>query len=74
MGFSLKKLANNFPGVGMINDMFKDPQYPKLPEPEVIPVKDEAAQRKARRKAIAARMAKSGRASTMLTQDSESLG
>ncbi len=83
MGFSLKSLKNigkkalNISTLGLsdsISDMFSKPKEPKIPEAEVIPTKDEASQRRARRRAISAQLARSGRASTIMSQDRETLG
>lgn len=53
--------------------MPKKPKYPVLPPEKPMPVGDEAEKRKARRRAIAAQRARSGRASTILSQR-ETLG
>lgn len=69
----LGKLVEKVPGVDLINDMFKSPQYPQLPQEKVMPKNDEDARKKARRRSIARQRARSGRQSTMLT-DRETLG
>ena len=51
----------------------KKPKYPDIPEPTVMPTANDDEQRKARRRAIAAQMARSGRASTIMS-DKETLG
>ena len=76
MGFGLgdvfktpKKLYDTFES--MISP--KKPEYPDIPEPTVMPTANDDEQRKARRRAIAAQMARSGRASTIMS-DKETLG
>jgi hypothetical protein len=82
MGFSLKKLGRGALAIGtlggseVLNNVLnpKKPKQPNLPEPEVMPMVDEASQRKARRRSIAAQRARHGRASTILTADKETMG
>ena len=85
MGFglgSIKKIGKKALSIGTLgaSDMLeniinpKKPKQPKIPEPEVIPIADEAGQRKARRRSIAAQQARHGRSSTILTSEKESLG
>jgi|32_taG_2_1085360.scaffolds.fasta_scaffold70864_2 hypothetical protein len=73
IGKFLGNLAENIPGVDLLNDMFKSPKYPQLPPEKVMPKNDEEARKKARRRSIARQRARSGRASTMLT-NKETLG
>jgi len=76
MGFSLKSIfkapKNILEGIGDIINP-KKPKYPKLPPEKVMPVGDEAEKRKARRRSIAQQRARSGRASTIMSQG-EKLG
>jgi len=51
----------------------KKPKMPNIPEPTVMPIANDDEQRKARRRAIAAQMARSGRASTIMS-NKETLG
>jgi len=51
----------------------KNPKMPNVQEPTVMPTANDDEQRMARRRAIAAQMARSGRASTIMS-DKETLG
>ena len=55
--------------MGFISDMFKTPSMPVLSQPKPIPIVDSATSRKAKRRSIARQQKRSGRASTILTED-----
>lgn len=52
----------------------KEPAPTPAPEPQTMPVADDEAIRTARRRSIASQMKRSGRSSTMLSSDSDTLG
>lgn len=79
-GFAKKALGGLVGGaLDIFNAPFKSlmpgsPDMPPLPQVKKMPVGDEDEKRKARRRAIAAQLARSGRASTIMSQQSETLG
>ena len=78
MGF-LSKLVGGVASATGLDDVFsifkpKKPKYPKIPEPQIMPMADDETQKRARRRSIAAQLARKGRASTIMSQDRETLG
>ena len=75
MGFGLGSIGKL---VGGVADVFglkpSKPKYPKIPPPKVMPMADDETQKRAKRRSIAAQLARKGRASTIMTQDRETLG
>lgn len=61
-------------GVSKALKSLQPPKIPKPKKPTPMPVADEAQAALARRRAVARRVSDRGRASTILTSDSETLG
>ena len=64
-------------GAGMLAGSVLAPKTPKMPKQEkakTMPMIDDEASRKAKRQSIAAQQARSGRASTILTNEEDLLG
>lgn len=72
MSKAVKAVSSIFGDVAGVLGL-KTPKMPGVPEPEVMPTADDEASRMARRRAAAEAQSRSGRASTILSQD-ETLG
>lgn len=77
IGKAFKGLAGFATGIvgGVLGGLLDKPEVPEIPPPPVVtpptpmPLPDDEAIQQARRRSIAAQMQRSGRASTLLTQD-----